>query len=209
MVLLSLFPVTFAGCLAPIAWAALPCLRALYEKAFVFIHFRFVAFHFPELFVMHHGVSCFFWILLHFVLSSLLKAFRSLHRQVSPREIAVLLPKSVLFLLGKSFACAQWLQCICDLTPVKLSWIRFSFSKQQICDLFLKWCILFQSNSAPCLPFCSFVYLWTVLQVYKWTELPIASYCKDTRTFLAKILLSHFSLALHVVPPLLPTAMSA
>lgn len=104
--------------------------------------------------------------------------------------------------------------CLCTvitvyLTLVKLSWIRFSFSKQQICDLFLKWCILFQSNFAPCLPFCSFVYLWTVLQVYKWTELRIASYYKDTRTFLAKILLSHFSLALHVVPPLLPTAMSA
>lgn len=67
--------------------------------------------------------------------------------------------KDCLFLLGRSFACAQQLQCICDLTLVKLSWIRFIFSKQQICDLFLKWCILFQSNFAPCLPFCSFVYL--------------------------------------------------
>lgn len=189
--------------------APLSCLRALYEKAFCFIHFRFVAFHFPGLFIMHHGVSCFFWILLHFVLSSLLMPFRSLCRQVSHRKISLLLLKNVLFLLGRSFACAQWLQCICDLTLVKLSWIRFSFSKQQICDLFLKWCVLFQSNFAPCLPFWSFVYLWTVLQVYKWTELQIASYYKDTRTFLAKTLLSHFSLALHVVPPLLPTAMSA
>lgn len=158
---------------------------------------------------MHHGVLCIFWISLRFVLSSLLMAFRSLCRQVLHRKISLFLLNSVLFLLGRSFAYAQRLQCICDLTLVKLSWIRFSFSKQQICDLFFKWCILFQSNFAPCLPFCSFVYLWTVLQVYKWTELQIASYCKDTRTFLAKILLSHFSLALHVVPPLLPTAMSA
>lgn len=115
MVLLSLFPVTFAGCLAPATYdsrSSPPRLRALYGKAFSFIHFRFVAFHFPGLFIMHHGVLCFSWILLHFVLSSLLMAFRSLCRQVLHRKIALLL-KSGFIPLGEVL-------CLCTVITVYL-----------------------------------------------------------------------------------------
>lgn len=158
------------------AWAPLYCLRALYEKVFPFISFRFVAFHFPVLlFIMQHGVSCFY---LNFAAccakSSLIMMFRSFCRQIWNKKKWTSLTTEYFILLGRSFASMQWLRCICDLTLVNFPWIRFSFSKQKICDLFLKWCILFQLNFAPCCPFCSFVYLLTMLQVYKWTKLQIS-----------------------------------
>jgi len=80
-------------------------LRELCEEVFPFISFRFVALHFPVVFIMHCGVLCFFLNFAAFCSkSSLLMPFRSFCKQFLKKKIALLSLKSIPFFFRRSFA---------------------------------------------------------------------------------------------------------